>query len=105
VSILGASMGGAVAGEAVAEAKRDEVARVVYLSPAPLPPPERQRGPAVFVASVGEPAIARIREDFERAPEPKRLVLVPGTAHAQHAFHTAYGPQLTAALVDALTTP
>jgi dienelactone hydrolase len=102
VSLVGASMGGAVAAAAVVAARPGEVSRVVLLSPASLAEPARLGVPSVFVVSEGEPMAERIRGDFRRAPEPKRLIALPGAAHAQHVFATEEGGHLTQVLVDAL---
>jgi hypothetical protein len=34
------------------------------------------------------PRLPRIRADYERAPEPKQLVILEGSAHAQYLFET-----------------
>jgi len=36
-------------------------------------------------------------------PEPKRLVLLPGTAHPQHIFATEQGERLTVTVTDFLS--
>jgi len=59
----------------------------------------------LFVASRDEPAVARVRQAYEAAPEPKQLLLLPGTAHAQHIFATDQSAALTAAIVDFLDPP
>ena len=103
VSVLGASMGGGAAAQAAATAAPGEIDRVILLSPAPIDAPERIKGNKLFVASRGEPAVDRIREQYQRAQEPKRLVLLPGTAHAQHVFATDQAGRLTTAVVDFLS--
>jgi pimeloyl-ACP methyl ester carboxylesterase len=102
VSVVGASMGGAVAADAAVAARPGEVSRLVLLSPASLAEPERLGVSSVFILSDGEPMAQRIREDFRRAPEPKHLIVLPGAAHAQHVFATAEGGHLTQVLVDVL---
>jgi alpha-beta hydrolase superfamily lysophospholipase len=62
---------------------------VILLSPAPITDPEHLGVPVLFIASQDEPMVARVTEQYRRAPEPKRLVLLPGSAHAQHIFATA----------------
>ena len=74
----------------------------MLLSPASLAEPERLGVSSVFILSDGEPGAQRVRDDFRRAPEPKRLIVLPGAAHAQHVFATAEGEHLTQVLVDIL---
>jgi alpha-beta hydrolase superfamily lysophospholipase len=102
VSLVGASMGGAVAADAVIASQPGEVSLVVLLSPASLAEPERLGVSSVFILSDGEPMAQRIRDNFRRAPEPKRLIVLAGAAHAQHVFATAEGGHLTQVLVDTL---
>jgi alpha-beta hydrolase superfamily lysophospholipase len=102
VAVLGASMGGTAAAEA---ADRGDVDRLVLLSPGRIVRPARLRGPLLLVASSDEPAVTRMTEEYERLPEPKRLVLLPGTAHGQHIFGTDQAEALMAAIVDFLVAP
>ena len=99
VAVVGASMGGGAAAEAATRAAPGEIDRLVLLSPAPIEHPERIGGRKLFVASADEPAVARVKEQYERAPEPKRLLVLPGTAHAQHVFATEQAGPLGDAIV------
>jgi len=103
VSVVGASMGGGAAGEAAARASAGEIDRVVLLSPTPFAAPERTGGDKLVVASKDEPAVDRSKALYEKMPAPKRLVLLPGTAHAQHIFPTEQGERLTATVADFLS--
>jgi len=104
VSVVGASMGGGAAAEAAVRASPGEIDRLVLLSPAPAGPPERFSGDKLVVASEHEPAIERIKAMYEKTPAPKRLVLLPGTAHAQHIFDTDQSGRLTAAVIEFLSS-
>lgn len=103
VLVVGASMGGAAAARAASEAAACEIDRLVLLAPAPVAEPERIKGPTLFIASEHEPGLARVREQFARAPEPKRLVLLPGAAHAQHVLATDQAERLTATIAEFLS--
>jgi hypothetical protein len=46
--------------------------------------------------------VAQIREQYRRAPEPKRLVLLPGTAHGQHIFATDQAERLRTTVAEFL---
>lgn len=102
VAVVGASLGGAAAATAVAEAGPGRVDRLVLLSPAPFPDPGRLRVPVLFLATEREPNVERVRELFRATPEPKRLLVLPGTAHAQHVFETDEAERLRGAVVDFL---
>ena len=104
VSVIGGSMGGGAAAEATARAP-GEIDRLVLLSPAPVSAAERIGGDKLVVASAKEPAVERIKALYEKAPEPKRLVLLPGTAHAQHIFRTDQAGRLTATIIESLSSP
>jgi len=102
VAVLGASMGGGAAGQAAARADPGEIDRLILLSPAPIADPAHMQGDKLFVASEQEPGADRMKELYRRAPEPKRLVLLPGTSHAQHIFETEQGKRLTTTLLEFL---
>src|SRR5262249_32579447 len=94
VTVLGASMGGGAVAEAAVRAAPGEIDRVILLSPVPIADPEHLRGPVLFIASQGEPMAAQVTEEDHRTPEPKRLLLLPGAAHAQHIFATEQAERL-----------
>jgi len=103
VSVIGASMGGGAAAQAAANSAPGEIAKLVLLSPVPINQPERIRSNVLFVASRDEALAAGIKAQFERTPEPKRLVLLNGSAHAQHIFKTNRAGELSRLIVDFLT--
>jgi hypothetical protein len=51
------------------------------------------------------PRLPRIRAFFERAPEPKRLLVLEGSAHAQFLFDTEQGEQLLGEIIAFLQAP
>ncbi|MCH8253557.1 MAG: hypothetical protein IID36_14005, partial [Planctomycetes bacterium] len=46
-----------------------------------------------------------IREQYEKAPDPKKLVILDGTAHAQHIFKTEQGKRLLQEIQRFLSEP
>ena len=100
VSIIGASMGGDAAEGAVGEAKPGEIDRIVLLAHGAYGPPEKLKGRKLFIVSrndVGpgdKPRPVRIREQYEKAPAPKKLVILDGAAHAQFIFETDQAARL-----------
>jgi alpha-beta hydrolase superfamily lysophospholipase len=95
-------MGAMAAARAAVDARPGEIDRLVLLSPPDVATPERLHGRLLFVASADEPLAERVRQAYERAPEPKRLVLIPGSAHAQYIFATDQADRLRTTIIDFL---
>jgi pimeloyl-ACP methyl ester carboxylesterase len=103
VSIVGASMGGGAAAQAAVGARPGEIDRLLLLSAVSIASPEAmQAGRFLFVASRDEAMVASVKKQFARSPEPKRLELLDGAAHAQNIFATDQGARLTALIVEFL---
>lgn len=100
VSVVGGSLGGGAAARAAVEAGPGEIDRVVLLAHSAIEHPERMKGRKLFIAarddpaSDGSPRLVKIREQYERAPEPKELLILEGAAHAQFIFQTEQGERL-----------
>jgi pimeloyl-ACP methyl ester carboxylesterase len=105
VSVMGGSMGGGAAEQASEHAKPGEIDRLVLLAPAWVEHPEKLSGRKLFVTSRGDTRAARIQEEYEKAPEPKKLLLLDGSAHAQFLFETEHGPQLMQEILRFLSEP
>jgi pimeloyl-ACP methyl ester carboxylesterase len=93
VSVIGGSMGGAAAGDASIEARPGEIDRLVFLGAAPNSPAEKLKSPALFIVARDDtsgdgPRLPGIRAQFDKAPQPKKLVILEGSAHAQYLFQT-----------------
>jgi len=98
VAVVGGSMGGAAAGDA-AIAAPGEIDRVVMLGAAPNGSAEKLKCPTLFIvarddANAAGPRLPRIREQYEKAPEPKELIILEGSAHAQDLFQTDQGERV-----------
>jgi pimeloyl-ACP methyl ester carboxylesterase len=99
VSIVGASMGGAAAGDASIASSPGEIDRLVLLGAAPDGPAAKLKSPVLFIvarddASASGPRLPGIREQFEKAHEPKELIVLDGSAHAQYLFETDQGERV-----------
>lgn len=93
VSIVGGSMGGGAAGDASIASKPGEIDRVVFLGASPNGPAEKLKCSSLFIvarddASADGPRLPGIRAKYEKAPEPKELIILDGSAHAQFLFET-----------------
>ena len=98
VSVVGGSMGGGAGADACI-ASPGEIDRVVLLGAHPNSPAEKLKCPSLFIvarddASEDGPRLPRIRADYEKAPEPKQLIILEGSAHAQFLFQTDRGERV-----------
>ncbi|MBI2956326.1 MAG: alpha/beta fold hydrolase [Acidobacteria bacterium] len=111
VSVVGGSMGGGAAADASVEGKPGEIDRLVLLAHSAIKEPERMQGRKLFITSRddshadGSPRLVKIREQFERAPEPKELVILDGSAHAQFMFETDQRDRLVREILRFLSEP
>ena len=93
VSVVGGSMGGGAAGDASIASQPGEIDRLVFLGSAPNGPADRLKSRSLFIvarddASGDGPRLPGIREQYEKASEPKKLIILDGSAHAQFLFQT-----------------
>lgn len=102
IALVGGSMGARAILEALPRIPQGDVDAVVALSPTGGSDPRGYHGSLLFVASQEEGLVQGLVEDLARAPEPKRLVLLPGTAHAQNIFATPHGLELERVMLEFL---
>jgi pimeloyl-ACP methyl ester carboxylesterase len=110
VSVVGGSMGGGAAGKASIEAEPGEIDRLVLLAATVNGPPEKLKGRKLFIvarddANEAGPRLPKIREQYEKTPDPKRLVLLDGSAHAQFLFQTDQAERLMREILLFLSEP
>lgn len=111
VSVVGASFGGWATARASVVAEAGTIDAIVLLAASAIENPERMQGRKLFITtredSRGEGILRlpSIRDQFERAPDPKELVILEGDAHAQFAFDTDQGERLTREILDFLAEP
>ena len=111
VSLVGASLGGWAAAEAVLASAPGEIDRLVLLAHATVEHPERLTGRTLFLVSRGDttaagvPRLVAIRRQYERASGRKELVVVDGTAHAQWLFQTTEGARVSREILRFLSAP
>lgn len=63
------------------------------LGAAPNLPAEKLKSPSLFIVARNDtsgegPRLPGIRSQFGKAPEPKKLIVLEGSAHAQYLFQT-----------------
>ena len=110
VSVVGASFGGWAAADASVEAKPGEIDRLVLLAHSPIKKPEQIKGRKLFIlcrddANEAGLRLPRIREQYEKATDPKELVILEGSAHAQFIFATDQGERLMNEILRFLSKP
>jgi pimeloyl-ACP methyl ester carboxylesterase len=110
VSVVGGSMGGSAAGDASIASERGEIHRLVLLGAAPDRPAENLKAPILFIvarddANASGPRLPGIRAQYEKAPEPKELLILDGSAHAQYLFQTDQGERVMREIIRFLSVP
>jgi predicted TIM-barrel fold metal-dependent hydrolase/pimeloyl-ACP methyl ester carboxylesterase len=110
VSVVGASMGGSAAADAVAQAEPGEIDRLVLLGSNAGETPEKLSIPTLFILARDDvsgtgPRLPRIRAHYEAVPGPRELLLLDGSAHAQFLFRTAHAERLMQEIVRFLSAP
>lgn len=106
ISVIGGSMGGGAAARAAKEAERGDIDRLILLSPVPVDNPEKMKAAGIlYVASREEKLVPLLKDQYEKAPEPKKLELIDGNAHAQHIFKTKESNKLEELILSFLAGP
>ena len=109
VSIVGGSMGGGAAGDASIASRQGEIDRVVFLGSSPNGPADKLKCASLFIvarddANADGPRLPGIRAQYERAPEPKELIILDGSAHAQFLFETEQAERVMREILRFLRT-
>ena len=103
ISLVGASMGGGVAARTAVVVGGGEIDRLILLAPAAIPKPEEMHATRIlYITAEGDPSVNRTRSQYELAPEPKSLEILPGDAHAQHIFKTEQAEELVELILGEL---
>ena len=86
VSIVGGSMGAGAAGDASIASRPGQIDRLVFLGGSPNGPAEKLKSASLFIVARDDsnddgPRLPRIQEQYKKAPEPKALIILEGSAH------------------------
>lgn len=106
ISIVGSSFGGSAAAAAVAE-RPGLIANTVILA-APVEEPDRITGRTAYIVArddvqgEGTLRLPAIEEDMWQTPEPRKLVVLDGSAHAQFLFDTPQADRLMKEILDVI---
>ena len=103
VSVIGASLGGGAAAAAAA-AEPALIDRLVLLGATPEGPSERLTMPKLYImtredASGAGPRLPALEAHVAQAPEPKTLIVLEGSAHAQIMFQTGLADRVMREIV------
>jgi len=109
-SVVGGSFGGGAAGDASIKAPPGEIDRIVFLGAAPNLPAERLKSRSLFIVARDDtsgdgPRLPGIRAQYEKAPQPKQLIVLDGSAHAQFLFQTDQGARVMQEILRFLAMP
>lgn len=101
-------MGGAAAGDASIESEPGEIRCVVFLGAAPNGPADKLKSAALFIVARGDasedgPRQPGIEAQYEKSPEPKKLIVLDGTAHAQYLFQTPHAKRVMREILQFLS--
>jgi pimeloyl-ACP methyl ester carboxylesterase len=93
VAVIGGSFGGGAAADASIASQPGEINRLILLAAEGNGPAEKIKAPLLEIvarddASEDGPRLPRIRAWFEKALQPKELIVLDGSAHAQFLFQT-----------------
>jgi len=108
VSIVGASMGGGAAADASIASKPGEIDRIVFLGSAPYGQADKLKSASLFIVARDDtsgdgPRLPGIQAQFDKAPQPKQLIILDGSAHAQYLFATDQGERVMREILRFLT--
>jgi pimeloyl-ACP methyl ester carboxylesterase len=111
VSVVGGSFGGAAAGDASIKSSPGEIDRVVLLGAAPNLPADRLKSRTLFIVARDDSEggtsrrLPGIQAQYEKAPQPKQLFVLDGSAHAQFLFQSNQNARVMQAIEDFLLAP
>jgi dienelactone hydrolase len=110
VSAVGASLGGDAVGDADVRSKPGNIDRVVFLGSSGGDAPEKLTGRKLFIVARDDTSgdglrLPGISRNYEKAPQPKKLVILEGSAHAQFLFDTDQGPRLLNEILRFVSEP
>jgi pimeloyl-ACP methyl ester carboxylesterase len=113
VSVVGGSFGGAAAGDASiksAPGEPDKIDRIVFLGAAPNLPADGLKSRTLFIVARDDtsgsgPRLPGIQAQYEKAPQPKQLIVLDGSAHAQFLFQTDQSARIMREIMQFLSAP
>ena len=99
VAVVGASMGGGASAKAAVIGDAGSMDRLILLAPVAIDNPEAIRCPKLYVTAEWDSIATQVKDQYERATEPKQLLILDGDAHAQFLFATDQSQRLMQEIV------
>lgn len=109
VSVIGGSFGGGAAADAAIAAAPGEIERLILLGTGGGEgPTEKLKGRLLFIVARNDTSgdglrLPGILAKYEKAPQPKKLLLIESSAHAQFLFMTKHGEQVMSEILQFLS--
>jgi pimeloyl-ACP methyl ester carboxylesterase len=109
VSAIGGSLGGGAAASAAA-AEPGRIDRLILLGSTPDGPPEKLTVRKLYIttrddASGDGPRLPGLLAHYKKAPDPKELIILEGSAHAQFMFQTELAERVMREILRFLSAP
>lgn len=109
VSAIGGSMGGGACADAVVDAPW-QINSLVMLGATPNGRSEQLRCRKLFImsrddANADGPRLPKLQAEYDKAPEPKELIIVDGNAHAQFLFQSDQADKVMTEILRFLAAP
>jgi pimeloyl-ACP methyl ester carboxylesterase len=110
ISVIGGSFGGGAAGDASIKSVPGEIDRIVFLGAAPNLSADKLKSRSLFIVARDDsdgtgPRLPGIRAQYEKAPQPKELIVLEGSAHAQFLFQTDQSARVMQEILRFLSIP
>ena len=110
VSVVGGSFGGSAAGDASIKSAPGEIDRIVFLGSAPNLTADKLKSRALFIVAREDRSgsglrLPGIEAQYERAPQPKQLIVLKDSAHAQYLFQSDQGARVMREIMRFLSAP
>ena len=110
VSVVGGSFGGGAAGDASIKSSPGEIDRIVFLGGAPNLSADKLKSRSLFIVAREDRSgsgvrLPGIRAQYEMAPQPKELIVLDGSAHAQFLFQSDHRDRVMHEILRFLSTP
>ena|SRR6267154_909000 len=87
--------------------QRGEIDRLVLLGAAPNGPADKLKSSTLYIVAPANshgPRLPRIQKQYEKSPQPKELIVLNGSAHAQFLFQTDQGERVMREILRFLLT-
>lgn len=108
VAVVSASFGGGAAVDACITSPPGTIQRLILLAAEPDGDAKKLKVPLLFLVARDDtngsgPRLLRIRAWFEKVQQPKQLIILPGSAHAQFLFQTDQGERVMREMIKFLS--